>query len=127
VGADGVCGTSGSEIQEPRADLEGEMANAPCIPVPSPQKIRDKLFPEGAIAPPSLPAAWTAKVLLTPFGGQKESRITPSDQLVVGNATYDASDPHERLMRIPPLSFRKSLITTISCFERRTGRPNGGG
>lgn len=76
------------------------MANAPCIPVPSPQEIHEKLFPEGAIVPPSLPAAWTAKVLLTPFGGQKESRITPSDQLVVGNATYDASDPHERFMRI---------------------------
>jgi hypothetical protein len=76
------------------------MANAPCIPVPSPQEIHDKLFPEGVIAPPSLPAAWTAQVLLTPFGGQKESRITPSDQLVIGNLTYDARDPHERFMRI---------------------------
>jgi hypothetical protein len=76
------------------------MAKAPCVPVPSPRAINDKLFPEGVPAPPQLPPVWTAQVLLTPFGGQKDSTITPSDQLVIANVTYDATDPNERFMRI---------------------------
>src|SRR5436305_15182270 len=76
------------------------MAKAPCIQVPSPQQIRDKLFPEGVITSIPLPSAWTAQLLLTPFGGLSNSPIAPGDQLVIGNLTYDATNPAERLMRI---------------------------
>jgi hypothetical protein len=72
----------------------------PCIPVPSPQDIERKLFPNGHIAPRTLPAIWSAPVLLTPFGGAVVSAFPGGDQLVIGNVTYDASDPNTRLMRV---------------------------
>jgi hypothetical protein len=50
--------------------------------------------------PSSLPPVWTAQVLLVPFGGLSASPTVPSDQLVVGKLTYDASSPTERLMRV---------------------------
>lgn len=71
----------------------------PCIPVPPPGEILAKLFPNGAVNPQSLGSAWTAQLLLTPFGGTKVSEISPNDQVVVGNLTYDASDPAELYMR----------------------------
>jgi hypothetical protein len=47
-----------------------------------------------------LPAIWNAPVLLTPFGGAVVSAFPDGDQLVIGNVTYDASDPNLRLMRV---------------------------
>src|SRR5262245_58699620 len=81
------------------AEGRASVVTAPCIPVPSPQDIQKKLFPNGPIQPVSLPAAWRAPVLLTPFGGQADSPTKPGDQLVIGNLTYDATDPSTRLMR----------------------------
>jgi hypothetical protein len=72
----------------------------PCIPVPSPQEIEQKLFPNGAIQPRTFPSIWNAPVLLTPFGGAVVSAFPRGDQLVIGNVTYDASDPKTRLMRV---------------------------
>jgi hypothetical protein len=72
----------------------------PCIPIPSPRAINIKLFPEGVIEPKELPSIWSAQALLTPFGGQTNSRISPADQLVIANVTYDASDPANRFMRV---------------------------
>jgi hypothetical protein len=77
-----------------------EVFNPSCIKVPSPEEIHRTLFPGGVIEPVSLPAVWTARILLTPGGGLSGSPIVPSDQLVVGSLTYDASVPSERLMRI---------------------------
>src|SRR5262249_4243172 len=76
------------------------MVTAPCIPVPSPQNIQQKLFPNGVINPLSLPKIWSAQALLTPFGGLSSSAISPSDQLVIGNLTYETVSPSERLMRV---------------------------
>jgi hypothetical protein len=76
------------------------LSNASCIEVPSPQEIRDGLFPQGIVKPPSLPPTWTARVLLVPFGGLSVSPTVPSDQLVVGKLTYEAFSPTERLMRV---------------------------
>jgi hypothetical protein len=72
----------------------------PCIPVPSPQEVQQKLFPHGKIQPITFPAVWNAPVLLTPFGGAVVSAFPRGDQLVIGNVTYDASDPKIRLMRV---------------------------
>ena len=72
----------------------------PCIPIPSPQQINNKLFPEGAVEPEELPSAWNARALLTPFGGQTNAAISPADQLVIANVTYDAGDPDNRFMRV---------------------------
>jgi hypothetical protein len=75
----------------------------PCIPIPSPQEIKRKLFPEGVIQSlhlPVLPAVWNAQMLLTPFGGLAEAPLQPSDQLVIANVTYDASDAANRFMRV---------------------------
>jgi hypothetical protein len=33
----------------------------PCIPIPSPQQINNKLFPEGVIKPKELPSVWNAQ------------------------------------------------------------------
>jgi len=73
---------------------------SPCIKVPSPQEIRNKLFPRGELSPPSFARVWTAQMLLTPFGGEISSPINPSDQLAIGNLTYEALSSTERCMRI---------------------------
>jgi hypothetical protein len=71
----------------------------PCISVPSPQQIRSGLFPNGVLPPATLPAAWSAKVLLTPFGGDSRSPALVSDQLVIGNISCVSPTPNERYMR----------------------------
>ena len=76
------------------------MINPSCIKVPSPEEIHHMLFPRDPVTTVSLPPVWTARVLLTPAGGLRDSPIVPSDQLVIGNLIYDASAPSERLMRI---------------------------
>jgi hypothetical protein len=76
------------------------MATIPCISVPSPQDIKGGLFPKGVVNPISLPQAWAAQIMLTPFGGKNAAKITPSDQLVVGNLTYEALSATERCMRV---------------------------
>src|SRR5713226_1039681 len=76
------------------------MVTVPCIPVPGPQQIHNKLFPEGVINPVDLPSVWNAQALLTPFGGQAASPVDPGDQLVVGNITYDASGSGIRFMKV---------------------------
>src|ERR1043165_687520 len=80
--------------------MEEQMAVVPCIPVPSPQDIQKGLFASGAVKPPVLPWAWNAQILLTPFGGQVTGGLSPSDQLVVGNLSYQAVSSTERLMRV---------------------------
>jgi hypothetical protein len=75
------------------------LISAPCIKVPSPQEIRNGLFPKGVLKPVPLPPVWRAQILLTPFGGLSGSATVTSDQLVIGNLTYDASSPTERFMR----------------------------
>jgi hypothetical protein len=76
------------------------MTLAPCIPVPSPGEIHEKLFPRGVVNLIALPPAWQAKALLTPFGGLANTPVGPSDQLLVGNLTYHAVGPSERFIRI---------------------------
>ena len=38
--------------------------------------------------------------MLTPFGGQNNAGVTPGDQLVIGNLTYEAFSATERCMRV---------------------------
>ena len=98
-----------------------------CIDVPSPQEIRDGLFPQGVIKPSCLPPVWTAQALFVPFGGLSASPTVPSDQLVVGRVTYDASSSTERLMRVSLYLFEKFSNTMISYSGRETERHSGGG
>jgi hypothetical protein len=97
------------------------VVTTPCIPVPSPDDIARKLFPRGRIEPVALPAVWSASVLLTPFGGLAKSALQPSDQLVVGHVTYDASDSASRLMRVG-LYLLESLLFYDLLFETADGR-----
>jgi hypothetical protein len=94
---------------------------APSIPVPSPQEIHKRLFPYGALRPALLPEAWNAQALFTPFGGQASSPIKPGDQLVVGNVTYDATNPNRRLMRVG-LYLLESLLYYDLLFETSNGQ-----
>jgi hypothetical protein len=94
----------------------------PCIPVPSPQQINNKLFPEGAIKPKELPLVWNAHALLTPFGGQTNTTtISAGDQLVIANVTYDARDPANHFMRVGLYLF-ESLQYYDFFFETSGGR-----
>ena len=101
--------------KEWRSEISGEIEviNPSCIKVPSPDEIHHLLFPGGLIDPVSLPAIWTARVLLTPAGGVRESPIVPSDQLVIGSLIYDASAPSERLMRIRTLFTGKPQLLRL--------------
>lgn len=73
------------------------MVTSPCISVPSPQQIHDRLFPQGVLKPLSLPKIWNAQLLFTPFGGLNSNN---SDQLVIGNLTYESLSASEQLMRV---------------------------
>ena len=97
------------------------MVVTPCIPVPSPDDIQRKLFPRGHIQPVTLPAVWSASVLLTPFGGLANSALQPSDQLVVAHVTYDATNSASRLMRVG-LYLLESLLFYDLLFETSNGR-----
>ena len=79
---------------------EAGVIKAPCIQVPAPKQIQKNLFPQGVANPVSLPSIWTARILLTPFGGLKSDAIVPGDQLVIGNLTYEATSPTDRYMRV---------------------------
>jgi hypothetical protein len=68
------------------------MANASNIPVPSPAQIQQGLFPNGVHAAVPLNTVWSAQTLLTPFGGGlSNTSVKPSDQLAIGQFTYDNS------------------------------------
>jgi hypothetical protein len=76
------------------------MTNPMPIPVPSPSQISGALFPNGVVAPITLDPAWTAQLLLTPFGGEQgNATANPSDQLAVANLTYQQT-PSGQLMRV---------------------------
>jgi hypothetical protein len=99
------------------------MLNIPCIPVPSPQNIQNQLFPNGVLSPMSLPKVWSAQALLTPFGGLSSSTISPGDQLVIANLTYESISPTEQLMRVS-LYALESLYYYDFMFHTSNGRTN---
>ena len=111
--------------KEWRSEISGEIEviNPSCIKVPSPEEIHHLLFPRDPVTTVSLPPVWTARVLLTPAGGLRDSPIVPSDQLVIGNLIYDASAPSERLMRIRTLFTGKPqlLRLPVQNIRRRDG------
>jgi hypothetical protein len=59
--------------------------------------------------------------LLTPFGGAVVSAFPRGDELVVGNVTYDASEPNRRLMRVGLYRF-ESLHYYDLFFATRNGQ-----
>lgn len=68
------------------------MSTVANIPIPSPPQIMKDLFPNGLTAPLGLNACWTAKVLLTPFSsGTVSVAGGPSDQVTIGQLTYEAA------------------------------------
>jgi hypothetical protein len=84
----------------------------PCIPVPSPDSIKSTLFPNGALSPVELPTAWNAVVLLTPFGGGNQQSGLVSDQLIVGDLSYQSLSSSERCMRC-----RLYLVEDFAYFD----------
>lgn len=71
----------------------------PCIPVPSPQRIKTTLFPNGVLPAKALPNSWNAKMILTPFGGGSQSNGPVSDQLVIGDIWYESPSSNEQYLR----------------------------
>jgi len=59
-------------------------------------------------------------MLLTPFGGNSTSTISPSDQLTAGSVTYDAKDPNQRLMRT-----KLYLLETLQYYDFLFHTSNG--
>jgi hypothetical protein len=75
------------------------MTLASNIPVPSPSDIAKALFPDGVRQCPQLPAKWRANVLLTPPGRGTNSSPPYTDQLMVGEITYEAFGSKDASMR----------------------------
>jgi hypothetical protein len=99
---------------------DSTLQNNPCIPVPSPQMIKRDLFPSGVLPPVTLPAAWNATAIFTPFGGGSLSSAQPSDQLVVGSITCECPTPNERYMRC-----RLYLLESLRYFDFLFRTANG--
>lgn len=84
----------------------------PCIPVPSPDAIKSAFFPTGAHPPVTMPTAWNAVVLLTPFGGGSQQSGPVTDQLIVGDISYQSLSQNDAYMRC-----RLYLLEDLTYFD----------